>query len=325
MVKVKLSDPTESTRCCTRLVEDLSRSPSSPPTSACSPIGVARRELFADPAACASSASTSAGRPEQASTRPARSPRNVSTEDEVSFLGGGMYDHYVPAIVDMLMSRSEFLTPYTPYQPEVSQGGLQVMFEYQTAISELTALPVANASRLRGPERRRRRRLPGASSRTAARASSCRRGVHPHARETLRTYAHGYGAEVAEVPLRDGVTDADALGGGDRRRHGAVVLPAARTSSAPSRTPRRWRAAGARRAGASSIGAYDPIALGILEPPGECGVDVVRRRGPAARQPPRLRRPVVRLLRRAPRSTCAGCPAGSPARPSTPTAGAASC
>src|SRR3954468_13817750 len=69
--------------------------------------------------------------------------RNVSAEDEISFLGGGMYDHYVPALIDMLMSRSEFLTPYTPYQPEISQGGLQVMFEYQTAISELTALPIA--------------------------------------------------------------------------------------------------------------------------------------------------------------------------------------
>ena len=72
--------------------------------------------------------------------------RNVSAEEELSFLGAGMYDHYVPAIVDMLMERSEFLTPYTPYQPEISQGGLQVMFEYQTAICELTGLPVANAS-----------------------------------------------------------------------------------------------------------------------------------------------------------------------------------
>ena len=64
--------------------------------------------------------------------------RNVSTEDEVSFLGAGMYDSYAPALIDMLMTRSEFLTPYTPYQPEVSQGGLQVMFEFQTAMSELT-------------------------------------------------------------------------------------------------------------------------------------------------------------------------------------------
>ena len=77
--------------------------------------------------------------------------RNVSAEDELTFLGAGMYDHYVPAFVDALLSRSEFLTPYTPYQPEISQGSLQVMFEYQTAISELTGLPVSNASVYEGP------------------------------------------------------------------------------------------------------------------------------------------------------------------------------
>ncbi|MCW3069212.1 MAG: aminomethyl-transferring glycine dehydrogenase subunit GcvPA, partial [Solirubrobacterales bacterium] len=93
------------------------------------------------------------GRPEQDVYEHLRSlaARNTSTEDELSFLGAGMYDHYVPALIDMLTERSEFLTPYTPYQPEISQGGLQVMFEYQTAISELTALPVSNASVYEGP------------------------------------------------------------------------------------------------------------------------------------------------------------------------------
>ena len=77
--------------------------------------------------------------------------KNTSAEDELSFLGAGMYDHYVPALIDSILQRSEFLTPYTPYQPEISQGGLQVMFEYQTAISELTGLPVSNASVYEGP------------------------------------------------------------------------------------------------------------------------------------------------------------------------------
>src|SRR5258707_10231522 len=77
--------------------------------------------------------------------------RNVSAEDELTFLGAGMYDHYVPAVIDMLLGRSEFLTPYTPYQPEVSQGGLQVMFEYQTAINQRTGLPPSDASGYPGP------------------------------------------------------------------------------------------------------------------------------------------------------------------------------
>src|SRR5437764_13896457 len=132
--------------------------------------------------------------------------RNVSVEDEISFLGAGMYDHYVPALIDMLMERSEFLTPYTPYQPEISQGGLQVMFEYQTAICELTALPVSNASVYEGPS------AVAAAGYLAKLHNGRRRlvvsaGVHPHSLGTLRTHAHGYGMEVVEMPLNDGVTE----------------------------------------------------------------------------------------------------------------------
>src|SRR3954467_8582138 len=135
--------------------------------------------------------------------------RNVSVEDEVSFLGGGMYDHYVPALIDMLMERSEFLTPYTPYQPEISQGGLQVMFEYQTAISELTGLPVSNASTYEGPS------AVAAAAYLAKLHNGRRRivlsaGLPPHTLQTLRTYAHGYDMEVVEVPLAGGVTDAES-------------------------------------------------------------------------------------------------------------------
>jgi glycine dehydrogenase subunit 1 len=97
-----------------------------------------------------------------------------------------MYDHYVPAVVDMLTERSEFLTPYTPYQPEVSQGTLQVMFEYQTAISELTALPVSNASVYEGPSAVASAgylaKLANGRPRLVASA-----GLHPHSLQTLRT------------------------------------------------------------------------------------------------------------------------------------------
>src|ERR687897_3653784 len=128
------------------------------------------------------------GRPEQEVYAYLRdlAARNVSAEDEITFLGAGMYDHYVPAIIDSIILRSEFLTPYTPYQPEISQGGLQVMFEFQTAISELTGLPVSNASVYEGPSA-----VAAAgylakleNGRTGLVAS---RGLHPHSREALAT------------------------------------------------------------------------------------------------------------------------------------------
>ncbi|HEY7829991.1 MAG TPA: aminomethyl-transferring glycine dehydrogenase subunit GcvPA [Solirubrobacteraceae bacterium] len=200
--------------------------------------------------------------------------RNVSAEDELCFLGAGMYDHYVPALVDMLMERSEFLTPYTPYQPEISQGGLQVMFEYQTAISELTALPVSNASVYEGPSA-------VASAGYMARLHNGRgrfvvsAGLHPHSIATLRTYAHGFGVEVIEVPLREGVTDIDAWAAAidedtsaaffaQPNFYGAVEDAAALSAAAKT----------AAEKAPVVIAQVDPLTLGILAPPGDCGVDV---------------------------------------------------
>src|SRR3989449_6555884 len=119
--------------------------------------------------------------------------RNADADSELCFLGAGMYDHYSPAIVDAITQRSEFLTPYTPYQPEVSQGGLQVMFEFQTMISELCALPVANASLYEGPSSVASAAYLAIGA-TGRRRLVVSRGVHPHSRETLRTYARGFGA-----------------------------------------------------------------------------------------------------------------------------------
>jgi glycine dehydrogenase subunit 1 len=200
--------------------------------------------------------------------------RNVSAQDELTFVGGGMYDHYVPAIIDMLMSRSEFLTPYTPYQPEVSQGTLQVMFEYQTAICELTGLPVSNASVYEGPSA-------VASAGYLARLANRRptfvvsAGLHQHSLQTLRTYAHGYGAEIVEVGLIDGVTDPQAWAKAIDETTGAVFVQQPNALGAVEDVA-ALAAVAHERAGSECVvvGAYDPICLGILASPGECGVDV---------------------------------------------------
>ena len=199
--------------------------------------------------------------------------RNVSAEDELSFLGAGMYDHYVPALIDMLMGRSEFLTPYTPYQPEISQGGLQVMFEYQTAISELTALPVANASVYEGPS------AVAAAGYLAKLHNGGRRfvvsaGLHPHSIETLRTHAHGYGMEVVEVPLLDGVTDSDAWAQAIDGDTSAAIFAQPNFYGAVEDVAALSAAAKTGEHAPVVIAQVDPITLGILAPPGECGVDV---------------------------------------------------
>jgi glycine dehydrogenase subunit 1 len=200
---------------------------------------------------------------------------NVSAEDEISFLGAGMYDHYVPAIVDMLCERSEFLTPYTPYQPEVSQGGLQAMFEYQTAICELTGLPVSNASVYEGPSA-------VASAGYMAKLHSGRSrfvvsaGLHPHSLQTLATYAHGFGAQIVEVPLRRGVTDPEAWADAMDEATGAVFLAQPNFYGAVEDVQRLAELARRDQTGSPPvvIAQVDPITLGILRSPGECGVDV---------------------------------------------------
>jgi glycine dehydrogenase subunit 1 len=196
---------------------------------------------------------------------------NTSAEDEVTFLGAGMYDHYVPAVIDMLMGRSEFLTPYTPYQPEISQGGLQVMYEYQTAISELTALPVSNASVYEGPS------AVAAAAYLAKLANGkpkvvVSRAVHPHARAALRTLGAGYGHEIVEVGLRYGVTDPDAWAAAIDQDTSAAIFQQPNFLGAVEDAAAL--AAAAKDSPAVVVGSYDPIPLGILEPPGACGVDV---------------------------------------------------
>jgi len=198
--------------------------------------------------------------------------RNADAESEICFLGAGMYDHYVPAIVDAITQRSEFLTPYTPYQPEVSQGGLQAMFEFQTAISELTALPVANASLYEGPSSVASAAYLALGARPGRRRLVASRGLHPHSRETLATYARGFGAEVTEVGIEDGLTDPSELSGALGDDVAAVFVQ--NPSFLGAVEDLAGLAAAAHEAGALAVASVDATTLGVLRPPGECGVDV---------------------------------------------------
>src|SRR3954463_13274507 len=195
------------------------------------------------------------------------SAKNTSAEDEVSFLGAGMYDHYVPALIDSILQRSEFLTPYTPYQPEISQGGLQVMFEYQTAISELTGLPVSNASVYEGPSA-----VAAAGWLAHTHTKKTRflvsAGLHPHSRETLETTSVGWGTTIEEIPLSNGLTDLQDVGDdvaavflGQPNFYGAI-------EDLETLSPI------ARKTGALLIVQADPLTLGVLRPPGDFDVDI---------------------------------------------------
>lgn len=134
------------------------------------------------------------------------SNENANLDDYTCFLGAGAYDHYIPAVVDQIISRQEFYTAYTPYQPEISQGTLQVIFEYQTMISELTGLPVANASM-----------YDGATAMTEAAIMACEatrrteilvlRSIHPESRQVLNTYAKFRNISVMEVDYKNGQVD----------------------------------------------------------------------------------------------------------------------
>ena len=204
--------------------------------------------------------------------------RNVDTGRELSFLGAGIYDHYVPAVVDAVLQRGELLTAYTPYQAEMSQGVLQAIFEYQTAICELTGMDVSNASGYDG---------------TTVAADACYVAKHvtgrsrvvlaetlnPQVRQVVKTYAPGFGLEVVEVPHRDGVTDPDELG--EAARDAACVI-FQQPNFFGCLEPAPDLAAAANDAGALPVAHVDPVSLGVLEAPGAYGCALAIGEGQAA-------------------------------------------
>ena len=193
--------------------------------------------------------------------------RNAHTGAELSFLGAGVYDHYVPAVVDAVLSRGEFLTAYTPYQPEMSQGVLQAIFEYQTAICELTGMDVSNASGYDGC-------TVAADACYIARHATGRTKVvlaetlNPMVRQVVKTYAPGFGLEVVEVAHVGGTTDPETLA--DAARDAAAVI-FQQPNFFGCLEPAPELAAVAAEAGALPIAHVDIVSLGVLEAPGVYG------------------------------------------------------
>jgi glycine dehydrogenase subunit 1 len=187
--------------------------------------------------------------------------------DEICFLGAGIYDHYVPAVVDAVLQRGEFLTAYTPYQPEMSQGVLQAIFEYQTAISELTGMDVSNASGYDG---------------TTVAADACFVAKHatgrskivvteatsPQVRQVIKTYAPGFGLEIVEVPHEGGATDPDRVREAAEGA-AAVIFQQPNFFGVLERAPEL--AAAATEGGAMPVAHVDLVSLGVLEAPGNYG------------------------------------------------------
>jgi glycine dehydrogenase subunit 1 len=194
--------------------------------------------------------------------------KDLHVDDLVCFAGGGAYDHFIPAVVWALAGRSEFYTSYTPYQPELSQGVLQTLFEYQSMICDLTGLEVSNASQYDGATAlvEAVHMALGATKRSRVLVSE---GVDPRYWDTLRTYGRGTGSRPEPIPLRDGVTTVPTDVGDDVA---AVVLQHPNVFGNLEHPREVFAAAGA--GGARSIHVFDPLSLGVLASSGELGADI---------------------------------------------------
>lgn len=196
---------------------------------------------------------------------------NYNTNDFVSFLGAGIYDHYIPAIVDSIISRSEFYTAYTPYQAEVSQGTLQTIFEYQTMICELTKMEVANASMY---------------DCGSALAEACHMAcsinnkkkiilselIHPFYQRVVRTYTKECGVEILTCPAKQGMLDIEALKGLIDEQTSCVAVQHPNFYGNLELMPEISEIV--HKKNALFIAVFDPISLGLIAPPGEYNTDI---------------------------------------------------
>jgi len=199
------------------------------------------------------------------------SSKNKSTEELVCFLGAGVYDHYIPSIIKHIVSRSEFYTSYTPYQPEISQGTLQAIFEYQTLICDLTGLDASNASMYDGASACAEAAFMATES-TKRKSIIVSKTVHPEIRKVLSTYTRFKGIELIELDARDGVTDVVKLKQVVDGKTAGVIVQNPNFFGIIEDMEEIEKITHDNKA--LLIMSVDPISLAILKTPGEIKADI---------------------------------------------------
>ena len=220
--------------------------------------------------------------------------QNMSADADLCFLGGGAYDHFIPAVVDNLAARGEFYTSYTPYQPEVSQGNLQAMFEYPSLICGLTGMDVSNASLYDGASATIEAVL---MCRAASRRSQrvvIAGTVHPEYQEVIQTYLKEVGCEVVVVDSEDEVVSPAAVEAALDDQTACLVLQHPNFFGCLEQVEALVEAAHAK--GVQVVQIFDPISLGLLKNPGDLGVDVAVAEGQSLGNPLQFGGPYLGIL-----------------------------
>ena len=209
--------------------------------------------------------------------------KNAGADRNVCFLGGGSYDHFIPAVVDAIASRGEFLTSYTPYQAEVSQGTLQAMFEYQTLICQLTGMDVSNASLYDGGSAVAEAALLCASATRRSGRVVVSRAVHPEYRQVLETYLANLETELVTVPADRGATSVARVEEALDEGTACVIVGHPNFFGTLEDVP--GIADAAHKAGALLVQVFDPISLGLFKPPAALGANVAVAEGQSLGSP----------------------------------------
>lgn len=219
---------------------------------------------------------------------------NVSPDQAVCFLGGGAYDHFIPAVVDQIAGRGEYYTAYTPYQAEASQGSLQVFFEFQTLLCQLTGMDVGNASLYEAGSAVTEAALMAHTSMEGKSRILIAESVHPECRQTLNTYLENLDPKADILRTPEGVVQPDALASAIDDQTSCVVVQSPNVFGNLEDVETLVKVAHDK--GVSIVVSVDPVSLGLLKRPGDCGVDIVVGEGQGLGTPLQYGGPYLGLL-----------------------------